>query len=213
MNTPVRFGMAENLYTDLGTWWVDQAVYATGVTLAETGRQQLISALRNRRHLILCGRGIDNSLFARKLSLSMASDRSDHVCLLKGHPWWAARSGDVSRFVELQTEYSLWRLYEFVESINSERQPWQSLCGEVQESPYVVCVDGMSPVEIDLYFGGVVQWLYRQELRGATPNSLRFVGTFESDLPPVLDATIGRVTALVHLDSTTRSPVDGRLNA
>ena len=192
--------------------WVDRAVLTTGLQLDSAVRRQLIAGLLARRHLILSGpRGIGKRRLAKALSLELAHDRLDHVFFLQGHPWWAAGTGDVTHFVELQTEFSLWRLNDFVDSLSTERQKQPGLYTEAQESPHVVCVERMSPAEVDLYFGGAVQWLFRQQVRGAMPASLRFVGTFDSDRPPALDAMIERVAAVVHLSSTTPKPTESEL--
>jgi len=97
--------------------WVDRACTAADVGLTARERRRLIAALLVRRHLILSGpAGIGKCRLAYALALSFTQGRQSRVCLLQGHPWWAARTGDLGRFVELQTDFSVWRLAYFVES-------------------------------------------------------------------------------------------------
>ena len=189
------------------TRWVDQSCSKAGIRLADAARRQLIAGLLARRHLILSGpRGAGKYRLAKALSRAVALDRSDHVCSLQGHPWWAAKTGDVSRYVELQTDFSHWRLINFVEPLLSARESLSSLHTEAQEGVYVACVERMSPVEIDLYFVQFARWLLRQEQEWALPAPLRLIGTFDSNRPPVLDATVQRYVAVVHLDSAALMP-------
>ena len=80
--------------------------------------QQLVAALLSRQHLILSGRaGIGKRQLAHSLALSIAEGRQDHVRLIQGHPWWAARTGNVGFFVNLQTQFSVWQLAIFIEAV------------------------------------------------------------------------------------------------
>lgn len=196
------------------TQWVDQATCVAGLHLENAERRQLIAGLLARRHLIVSGPdGSGKRRLIKALSIAMALDRSDHVFFLQGHPWWAAGTGNVTRFVDMQTEFSLWRLNDFVESLSAEQRNQSVLHTKEQVSPYVVCVERMSPAEIDLYFGGAVQWLCRQQIRGVMPASLRFAGTFDGDRAPLLGAAILRATALVHLGGTPRIPTESEVSA
>jgi hypothetical protein len=142
----------------------------------------------------------------------MSLERADAVCSLQGHPWWAAGTGDVARYVELQTEFSLWRLTNFIEPLLAARESLPSLRTGAQEGVYVACIERMSPVEVDSYFGRFAQWIFRQEQERISSISLRLVGTVDGNIPPVLDAPVHRFAALVHLDSTTLSMAKGALN-
>lgn len=69
----------------------------------------------------------------------------------------------------------------------------------------------MSLVEIELYFVQFARWLVRQEQEITVPASLRLVGASDSERLPVLDASVQRFAALVHLDRTALVPVGSDL--
>ncbi|MCL7453092.1 MAG: hypothetical protein M8467_08580, partial [Anaerolineae bacterium] len=79
----------------------------------------------------------------------------------------------------------------------------------------VVCVERMSPVEIELYFEVVAQWLLQKHEGEARPLLIRLVGTYDTGVPPTLDEQVGRLVALVHLeragarDVRRQRPVEG----
>ncbi len=182
--------------------WGDRACARTGVRRTHLERRRLIAALLSRQHLILSGRsGIGKRQLAHALALSIAGGRQDYVRLIQGHPWWAADTGDVARYVGLQTEFNMWRLADFLGFALNGRQPFSRSRVERDVGDYVVCIERMSPVEIDSYFGMLAQWLLEGALDQTGPVSLRLIGTYDSDTPPDLDGRIRRVAALVHLDS------------
>jgi hypothetical protein len=182
--------------------WVDRAYAETGVRMTDLVRRRLIAALLSRRHLILSGQsGIGKRQLAQTLALSIAGGRQDNVRLVQGHPWWAADTGDVARYIGLQTEFNMWRLADFLGFALNGRQPFSRSRVESDVGEYVVCMERMSLVEIDSYFGVLAQWLLEGALDQTGPASLRLIGTYDSDTPPDLDGRIRRVAALVHLDS------------
>lgn len=182
------------------TEWVDQACLTANVRLADTARRQLIASLLARRHLILSGpSGIGKIRLADALALCMVQGRTNCVRSIQGHPWWAAHTQDVARFVTMQTDHSLWRLADFMESIEWEQtSPAPSTIGsDVQE--HVALVHEMSPVEIELYFGRFLWWLSGRRQHDGSPIPLRLVGTYTTDSLPLLDDHILRLAAHVHL--------------
>ena len=180
------------------TRWVDQACLSASVRLADSARRQLIAGLLARRHLILSGpAGLGKVRLAKALALCIAQGRPSHVRSIQGHPWWAAKTHDVARFVTMQTDYSLWRLADFVETISSG--------GPGNGQDYVAFVGQISPVEIELYFGRFVWRLFRREQYGASPIPLRLIGTYNTDTPPPLEDHIKYLSAVVHLDKISRS--------
>jgi hypothetical protein len=201
------------------TRWVDRAVALAGVELADLARRRLIAGLLSRPHLILSGTpAIGKGQLARALALAGVDGKRDRICRLQGHPWWAAETADVGRFVELQTDFSLWRLAQFADSaLNGGSEIWSSLAhpsrfpgralkgaeegneGGTGICSHVVCVERMSPVEIELYFGIVAKWLTQKAAGETGPLSIRLVGTYDSRMPPVLDEPTSRLVALVHL--------------
>ena len=185
------------------TVWVDRACAGAGLRLTDLERRRLIAAMLARQHLILSGRsGIGKRRLAHALALSITGGRRNYVCVIQGHPWWAASTGDIARYVGLQTKFSTWRLADFIEFARHGTQ----LASQIQamrDDDYVVCVERMSPVEIDFYFGGLSQWLLKGAPDQAVFVSLRLIGTYDSDTPPDLDDRILRVTALVHLSSAS----------
>lgn len=191
------------------TAWVDRASAATSLKLTDLTRRRLIATLLTRQHVILSGpAGAGKRCLASALALAITQGQPGHVRVIQGHPWWAARTGNVAYYVDLQTKFSTWRLADFLESIvttrrRSPRSQTEGDCGD-----YVVCVERMSPVEITFYFGVVAPWLRRsaQDQGGAVP--LRLIGTYDSQAPPDLDDPILAVVALVHLDSIPER--DGR---
>jgi hypothetical protein len=212
------------------TNWVDRTIELAGVELAGLARRRLIAALLSRVHLILSGSpSIGKRQVASALALSAVGGQSDRVCWVQGHPWWAANSGDVSRFVELQTDFSLWRLAQFADSSLHGGSPICSplahppgfhvgLCEKATEANgegiaacrQVACVERMSPLEIELYFWIVARWLVQNGGGGFGPLPLRLVGTYDSRVAPALDEKIGRLVALVHLEPGSDADIPGR---
>lgn len=182
---------------------VDWACARTGIKLTNLERQRLVAALLSRQHLILSGpAGLGKRRLASALALSIADGQQSHVCLIQGHPWWAARTGDIARFVNLQTEFSVWRLIYFIESALHGQQPPARIRAGGNAADYVAFVERMSPVEIDFYFGVFPQGLLRGAPDQASAVSLRLIGTYDSSRPPDLDHRILRLAALVHLSGT-----------
>jgi len=207
------------------TNWVDRAWRAAGVRLTELERRRLIAALLARPHLILSGpAGIGKGRLARALSLSGVNDERGRVCFLQGHPWWAANTANVSHFVELQTDYSLWRLAHFAYSaVNGEESFSPDVMTEAaagngqggepadQICVHVACVERLSPVEIELYFRVFAEWLLRDGAGESWFLPLRLIGTFDSLAPPHLDERVRRITGLVHLSGSGQGAPGGHL--
>jgi len=171
-----------------------------GIRLTDLERRRLIASLLSRWHLILSGpSGIGKSQLAYALALSIARGQRRRVCLLQGHPWWAASTGNIGHFVKLQTEFSVWRLAYFAESALHSQQPSSQVQTESDTGDYVACVVRMSPVEIELYFRVVSQWWLQSAWGNARPAPIRLIGAYDSSTPPDLDDQILRATALVHL--------------
>lgn len=185
------------------TTWVDRACAATNVRLADRERRRLIAALLSRQHLILSGpAGIGKRRLAYALALSIVGGRDSHVCLIQGHPWWASKTNDVAYFVNLQAEFSQWRLAYFVEPLLHGKQPASQVRVEEDNGDYVACIEQMSPVELDFYFKVVWQCLLKSSPNQPGNVPLRLIGTYDIRTPPDLDAQIRRFAALVHLSST-----------
>jgi len=202
------------------TNWVDRAVGLAGVELGDLERRRLIAGLLSRRHLILSGpTGIGKRQLARALALAGVDGQRDRICWLQGHPWWAENTSDAGRFVELQTGFSLWRLAQFADSLlNACPEIWLPLAHQslshmrLPKGPdqafgegtglcsHVVCVERMSPVEIELYFGVVAKWLLQNEAGETGLLPIRLVGTYDSRVPAMLDTHSSHLVALVHLD-------------
>ena len=198
------------------TSWVERAYGMADIRITDLERRRLIAALLSRPHLILSGpAGIGKCGLARALALSGVEGERDRVCLLQGHPWWAANTADVGHFVELQTDFSLWRLAHFAYSAlngnGAGSRNGASSLGETADRAdrdirsagdvcaYVACVERTSPVEIELYFRVVAEWLLTNGRGASRFVPLRLVGTFDGVAPPDLDDRILRVTGLVHL--------------
>lgn len=236
--------MTINRCTFCVTRWVDRALVTAGVQITELQRRRLIAALLSRRHLILSGPpGIGKGRLVRTLVLSGVDGEWDRVCWLQGHPWWAANTASVGRFVELQTDFSLWRLAHFTHSaLNGERASLRHdtcACAALRRKcgcgsglvkvgsrdgrdagpaygvcAFVACVERVSPVEIELYFPVVAEWLLKNGRGASRLVPLRLVGTFDGSTPPDLDDRILRVTGLVHLSGAQHSaPRDSWLDA
>jgi hypothetical protein len=188
--------------------WVDRAINESGVSLTPLERRRLIAALLSRRHLILSGpAGAGKRQLAYELALSVANGTKDRVCRLQGHPWWATGTGDVGFFVDLQTNFSAWQLANFAESILDERLPAiQHVSRSNRGSQtrdnigeYVVCVERLSRLEIELYYSVFATWMTKRAQAEARPVPIRLIGTYDSALPPDLDDHILDRTAVVHL--------------
>jgi hypothetical protein len=190
---------------------VDHAIEESGVLLTDLARRRLIAALLARPHLILSGpAGNGKRRLARALSRSIAAGRSDRVCQLQGHPWWADNTGDTGYYAHLQTEFSVWRLAHFTRSVLDGKAPHcrgldrasPDIASQAGGGEYVVCVERMSPSEVELYFHVVSESLFDNGLTTACSAPIRLIGTFDSSAPPDLDASILRLTAVVHLGDT-----------
>jgi hypothetical protein len=221
--------MTINRCTFCVTQWVDLSLAAAKVQVTDLERRQLIATLLSRPHLILSGPpGVGKGQLVRTLALVGVEGERDRVCWLRGHPWWAANTASVGRFVELQTDLSLSRLAHFANSARDaeesslryggtgsfkaanrngrEAGPMHGVCA------FVACVERVSPVEIELYFRVVAEWLVTNG-KGAKGASsfvpLRLVGTYDGTTPPNLDDRILRVTGLVHLSGILDGASEG----
>lgn len=178
---------------------VDQACATTNFSLTGKERRKLVTALISRQHLVLTGPpGIGKCLLASELALSLTQKQSNYFRLIQGHPWWATQTGDVSRYVSLQMEFSILRLLDFVEVAQEAQE--LSIRTETSQGPvYVACIERMSPVELDFYFGVFARWLSKRVQNKAQRAPLQLTGTYDSQQPPVLDQRILAQTAVVHL--------------
>ncbi len=180
--------------------WVDQACARAGIRLPAPARRRLIATLLARQHLIISGpTDAGKRRLARALALAMTRDRPSQVLTVQGHPWWAAETEDIARFIELQTRYSLWRLAGFVERLLHSARPSPSAEGRPSRV-HVICIERMSPVEIEIYFHKFLQWLTRTEQELGVPIPLRLIGTFDHVTRPKLDERLLHVVGLVHLE-------------
>lgn len=176
------------------TAWVEQACVESGIAITALAQRRLIAALLSHRHLIVSGpAGIGKERLIQALARAVTQGRRRNIQEIQGHPWWAAGTGDVARYVDLQTEFSLWRLLEFVESALdvSSRKPPQE---------YVACIQRMSPVEVSLYFEKFLGWLAGLTRGRRAPLSLRLFGTYDSQDRPLLGDRERSQFGLVHLD-------------
>jgi hypothetical protein len=64
---------------------------------------------------------------------------------------------------------------------------------------YIAYVERMSPVEIELYFRVVAEWLLMNVKGKGNSVPLRLIGTYDCDGPPELDERVLGVAALVNL--------------
>jgi len=208
--------------------WVDRALNLAGVPLTDLGRRRLIASLLSRPHLILTGAsGIGKTRLARALAVSGVGGQKDRACHLQGHPWWAANTADVSHFVELQTDYSLSRLAQFTRAEPDGFTPaWAEMIPRSQvtrshekrtganREGMAVCrktvyVERMSPLEVELYFGIVARWLAHNTTdTEALP--IRLIGTYDADVPLMLDEHTRRLVAQLHLGHCCESRIGGR---
>lgn len=138
--------------TKCATLWIDQAIAASDTPVAPVERRQLIAALLARHHLLLIGpAGAGKRAFARALANILAAGQPDRVRVLRGHPWWAAHTGDVNQFVFAQENYNIWRLTDFVSNaIQSTKNTMRD--GAPAHVPFVLVIEKMSRAETDIYF-------------------------------------------------------------
>ncbi len=195
------------------TTWVDNAHTLAEVRLSADERRRLVAALLSRRHLILSGpAGVGKCDLAYALALSIAQGRQDHICLIQDHPWWAARTGSIARYVHLQTEFSAWRLANFMESVLDREETRSEPRTEENPGEYVVCVERMSQIETDFYFDGLSHWLLSGLPGQASSVPIRLIGTYDSNITPTLNLRILRTAALVHLSAVVpKAPTSQRL--
>jgi len=182
---------------------VERACAETGIRLANEIRCQLIVGLLARRHLILSGPTATGKCeLARTLAMSLADGKEDHVCSVLGHPWWAGGTGDVAYYANMQMAYSEWRLVYFLADVLADGQETPGNRSVDRTGSYVVCIERMSPAEIELYFGLLPYRLAaaRQGMPGHVP--VRLIGTYGSDAQPTLDARTMHFASLVHVGAT-----------
>jgi hypothetical protein len=182
---------------------VERACAEPGIGLTDEIRRQLVGGLLARQHLILSGSLASRKCeLARALALFLADGREDHVCFLCGHPWWACGTGDVAYYANMQMAYSEWRLVYFLATVLADGQGTRGVRVVDGVGGYVVCIERMSPAEIDLYFSTLPYSLTSavQGMRRRIP--VRFIGTYDSDTRPELDARTLNAAALVHMDAT-----------
>jgi hypothetical protein len=180
--------------------WVDRACADAGFYITNVERCRLVAALLSRQHLILSGpAGIGKGSLANALALSMAQEQCSHVRLIQGHPWWAVNTGNVAHYVNLQAEFSLWRLLDFVEIISAERQPLPQTQPGQNGQTFVACIERVSSTEIDFYFDVFSQWLLGNASSKADFTPLRLIGTYDGEQPLNLTHRILRSVALVPI--------------
>jgi hypothetical protein len=181
---------------------VERVCTETGIRLTDAERCQLIGGLLARQHLILSGSpGSRHCGLAPALAMLLADRREDHVCFVSGHPWWASGTGDVAYYANMQMAFSEWRLVYFLADVLADGQETPGNRSVDRTGSYVVCIERMSPAEIELYFGLLPYRLVaaRQGMPGDIP--VRFIGTYDSDTAPTLDARTLHVAALVHMNA------------
>jgi len=181
---------------------VERVCAETGIRLSDAERCQLIGGLLARQHLILSGSpGSRHCELAQALAMLLAEGREDHVCSVSGHPWWASGTGDVAYYANMQMAFSEWRMVYFLADVLADGQETPGNRSVNRTGSYVVCIERMSPAEIELYFGLLPYRLAaaRQGMPGDVP--VRLVGTCDNDTAPTLDARTLRVAALVHMDA------------
>lgn len=186
--------------------WVDNAIAASSIELTDRERRQLIAALLARRHLLLTGPAdIGKRLLARSLASAVTSGEPDRVRVVSGHPWWAAQTGDVTRFVNVQTTYNLWRLADFVSDVATSVAQAIQIPTPV-EKVFVAVVERMSRAETDAYFGPFTKKETPSSTLGQAAGQLRIFGTFDADESPYLPGNIERAVAAIHLKRASVAP-------
>ena len=182
---------------------IDSITTRTDLHLAGTERQRLIAALLARRHIILSGpAGIGKRRLARALALAVADNHLRQVITIQGHPWWAAKTGDVARFVEMQTQFSILRFGYFLEDILRDKTPPPSTRKREGSRHFAVCIMRMSPLEIEFYFRQILRWLRIRRHNEESTIPLHLIGTYDGESPPLLDDSIRRIAAVVHFTSS-----------
>lgn len=183
---------------------VERVFAETGIRLADEQRRQLIVGLLARQHLILSGpQGSRKCELAHALAFSLVAGRRERVCTLVGHPWWAGNTGDMTYYANMQMAFSEWRLVYFLAAVQDDEERMSRVRSVDSVEGYAVCIERMSPAEIDLYFGTLPYKLAAagQGVRRYLP--VRFIGTYDSDRPPTLDVPTLRVAALVHMNAAS----------
>jgi DNA polymerase III delta prime subunit len=163
-------------------------------------RRLLIANLLAFQNLIICGPpGVGKCRLVNALALAMTDGQRSQICTIQGHPWWAAQTGAVAHYVDLQTGFSVWRLTEFVTSALEKLKPSLLPQNDGEDGRYIVCVERMSPVEVNLYFEQFLLWLCQTQQNRNSAQRLRIIGTYDSTTCPDLGDDILRLAALVHI--------------
>ncbi len=180
---------------------IDTIAAKAGFTLTNAERRQLIAALLSRQHIILSGPpNIGKRKLARELALAVTNNQEQRILTVQGHPWWAARTGNVARFVEIQSQFSIARISYFLDDILRDKDKTPEKGADIA-SHFAACIESMSPVEINFYFKNTAQWLNYQKLTQKIVIPLHLIGTYDTLAGPTPDETVLQYAAIIHFTS------------
>lgn len=193
--------------------WVDGAIKASGARVPNEERRQLIIALLESRHLLLTGLpGTGKRRLAHALADSLCPGHPERVRTLRGHPWWAAQTGDVNRFVAAQMNYDKWRLEDFVadmvRTVHEIRRP-----NLAAQPAFVVIIENMSPVETDFYFHSFLNEWISSAVQGKIAGRFMLIGTLDAPQSPGLSAATKKIVTMVNLVSSSDWETDSSRNS
>jgi hypothetical protein len=189
-----------------------KAVAAAGVRAEPSSVVNFYVALKSRPLVILAGPAQTGKIaLVRSLAQVLTSDPVWQCPVIIGHARWAARSQDVSFFVEMQARFNRSKLLALIE---------EALVPDNAQRLFIACLARISPAEVDSYFtmAGFQFWPEQVQGRDSAetvapipyPHNVRLIGTMDTDRFKWWDTDLLTRSTIVQWQAETIPPVEHR---